>query len=234
MGAVFRRELKSYFVTPIGYVFLAAFYAYAGLMFYVTGISEGKVRMDLLFSSLVIVLVVIVPILTMRTMAEERRSKTDQCLLTSPVSIGGIVAGKFLAAFTVYLAAISITVVIALVASIYASPDWKVVLGNLIGLALIGAAYISIGIFCSSCTESQSVAAVFGFGVLMCTTFISSIASQLPFEFLTKLADKVSFAERYYTFTYGIFDISNVLFFVSAAFVFLFLTVRVVEKRRYS
>ena len=103
-----------------------------------------------------------------------------------------------------------------------------------IGLALIGAAYISIGIFCSACTESQSVAAVFGFGVLMCTTFISSIASQLPFEFLTKLADKVSFAERYYTFTYGIFDISNVLFFVSAAFVFLFLTVRVVEKRRYS
>ncbi len=234
MTAVFKRELKSYFISPIGYVFLAAFYAYAGLMFYVTGLSEGKTRMDMLFSSLVIVLVVIVPILTMRTMAEERRSKTDQCLLTSPVSIGGIVAGKFLAAFVVYLAAISITIIMALISCIYAAPDWSVVLGNFIGLALIGASYIAIGVFCSSCTESQPVSAVLSFGVLLCVTFISSIASQLPFEFLTKLADKVSFAERYYSFTYGLFDISNVLFFISAAFVFLFLTVRIVEKRRRS
>ncbi len=234
MGAVFRRELKSYFVTPIGYVFLAAFYAYAGLMFYVTGLSEGKTRMDMLFSSLVIVLVVLIPILTMRTMAEERRSKTDQCLLTSPVSIGGMIAGKFLAAFTVYLAAISITIIMALVSCFFAAPDWSVVLGNFAGLALLGASYIAIGVFCSACTESQSVSAVLSFGVLLCVTFISSIASQLPFKFLTELAGKISFAERYYTFTYGIFDISNVLFFISAAFVFLFLTVRIVEKRRWS
>ena len=180
MTAVFKRELKSYFISPIGYVFLAAFYAYAGLMFYVTGLSEGKTRMDMLFSSLVIVLVVIVPILTMRTMAEERRSKTDQCLLTSPVSIGGIVAGKFLAAFVVYLAAISITIIMALISCIYAAPDWSVVLGNFIGLALIGASYIAIGVFCSSCTESQPVSAVLSFGVLLCVTFISSIASHLP------------------------------------------------------
>ena len=234
MGAVFKRELKSYFVTPIGYVFLAAFYAYAGLMFYVTGISEGKVRMDLLFSSLIIVLVAIVPILTMRTMAEERRSKTDQCLLTSPVSIGGIVAGKFFAAFTVYLAAISITLVMALVSCIYASPDWSVVLGNIVGLALVGAAFIAIGVFCSACTESQPVAAVLSFGVLLCVTFISSVASQLPFKWLTSAADKISFAERYYSFTYGLFDISNVVFFISAVAVFLILTVRTVEKRRWN
>ncbi len=234
MTAVFKRELKSYFVSPIGYVFLAAFYAYAGLMFYVTGISEGKMRMDLLFSSLVIVLVVLIPILTMRTMAEERRSRTDQCLLTSPVSIAAVVAGKFFAAFTVYLAAISITVVIVLISCIFTAPDWSVVIGNLIGLALLGASFIAIGVFCSSCTESQPVSAVLSFGVLLCVTFISAIASQLPFEFLTKLADKLSFAERYYSFTYGLFDMSNVLFFVSAAFLFLFLTVRIVEKRRWS
>ena len=234
MFAVFRRELKSYFVSPIGYVFLALFYCYAGLMFYATGLSEGKIRMDLLFSSLVIVLVVIIPILTMRTMAEERRSKTDQCLLTSPVSIAGIVSGKFLAAFTVYLAAISITLIMALVSCIYTSPDWSVILGNVLGLALLGAAYIAIGIFCSCCTESQPVAAVLCFGVLMFATFVSSIGEQLPFEFLTKAAAKISFAERYYSFTYGLFDMSNVLFFISAAFVFLFLTVRVTEKRRYS
>ncbi len=234
MGAVFKRELKSYFVTPIGYVFLAMFYCYAGLMFYVTSLSEGKTRMDMLFSSLIIILVVVIPILTMRTMAEERRSRTDQCLLTSPVSITGIVAGKFLAAFTVYLAAISITLVMALVTWIYSSPDWSVVLGNLIGLALLGASFIAIGIFCSCCTESQPVSAVMCFGVLMCVSFLSAIGSKLPFEFLSKIADKLAFSERYYAFTYGIFDISNVLFFISAVFVFLFLTVRLTEKRRYS
>lgn len=234
MIAVFRRELKGCFVTPVGYVFLAAFYAYAGLMFYVTSLSEGKIEMDMLFSSLVIALVVLIPILTMRTMAEERRSKTDRCLLSSPVSIAAIVVGKFFALLVVYLAAISITVVMALIASIYSSPDWSVVLGNFVGLALLGAAYIAIGIFCSSCTESQPVAATLGFGVLMFATFISAIAAQLPFEWVTKIAGKISFSERYYTFTYGLFDISNVLFFISAAFVFLFLTVRIAESRRRS
>ena len=233
MSAVFKRELKSYFITPVGYVFLAVFYAYAGLMFYVTGLSEGRTRMDLLFSSLIIILVVIVPILTMRAMAEERRSKTDRCLLTSPVSIWGIVAGKFLAAFTVYLAAVAITVVMALISAIYAAPDWSVVFGNVIGLALLGAACIAIGIFCSACTESQAVAAVLSFGVLLFFSFVSAIAKQLPFEFLTKIAGKIAFSERYYAFTYGLFDMSNVLFFISVAFVFLFLTVRVIEKRRY-
>ncbi|MBR7009211.1 MAG: ABC transporter permease subunit [Ruminococcus sp.] len=234
MGAVFKRELKSYFTSPVGYVFLTLFYAYAGLMFYVTSLSEGKTRMDMLFSSLVIVLVVIVPILTMRTMAEEKRSKTDQCLLTSPVSITGIVAGKFLAAFVVYLAAIAITVIMALITAVYSAPDWKVIIGDVTGLALLGAAYVAIGIFCSACTESQAVAAVLSFGVIMFMSFISAIASQLPFEWLTKVADKLAFSERYYAFTYGIFDISNVLYFISAVFVFLFLTVRLTEKRRWS
>ena len=87
MRAIFKRELKGYFISPVGYVFLAAFYCYAGLMFYITGLSEGRTHMDMLFSSLLIILVVIVPILTMSTMAQERRSKTDRCILTSPVSI---------------------------------------------------------------------------------------------------------------------------------------------------
>ncbi len=234
MGAVFKRELKSYFVTPVGYVFLALFYCYAGLMFYVTSLSDGKTRLDQLFSSLIIILVAVIPILTMRTMAEERHSRTDQCLLTSPVSIGGIVAGKFLAAFVVYLAAISITLVMSLVTWIYSSPDWSVLLGNITGLALLGAAFISIGIFCSCCTESQPVSAVICFAALLFVTFLSAIGAKLPFEFVSKIADKLAFSERYYAFTYGIFDISNVLFFISAVFVFLFLTVRVTERRRFS
>ena len=153
---------------------------------------------------------------------------------TSPVSIGGIVAGKFLAAFVVYLAAISITLVMSLVTWIYSSPDWSVLLGNITGLALLGAAFIAIGIFCSCCTESQPVSAVICFAALLFVTFLSAIGAKLPFEFISKIADKLAFSERYYAFTYGIFDISNVLFFISAVFVFLFLTVRVTERRRFS
>lgn len=234
MRAIFKRELKGYFISPVGYVFLAAFYCYAGLMFYITGLSEGRTHMDMLFSSLLIILVVIVPILTMSTMAQERRSKTDRCILTSPVSIWSMVLGKFFAAFTVYLMAIAITLVMAIVCAIYSPPDWSVVLGSFTGLALLGAGCIAVGIFCSACTESQAVAAVLSFGVLMFFSFVSAVAAQLPFEFLVKTADKIAFSKRYYAFTYGIFDMSNLLFFLSAVFIFLFLTVRVVEKRRWS
>ena len=108
------------------------------------------------------------------------------------------------------------------------------VLGSFTGLALLGAGCIAVGIFCSACTESQAVAAVLSFGVLMFFSFVSAVAAQLPFEFLVKTADKIAFSKRYYAFTYGIFDMSNLLFFLSAVFIFLFLTVRVVEKRRWS
>ena len=102
MGAIFRRELRSYFTSPIGYIFLAAFYAYAGIMFSNSSLESGYTKLDSVFGSLLIIIVVLIPILTMRTISEEKRSKTDQCLLTAPVGLGAIVVGKFLAAF--YLA----------------------------------------------------------------------------------------------------------------------------------
>ncbi len=234
MGAVFRRELRSYFTSPIGYIFLAAFYAYAGIMFSSYSLESGYTKLDSLFGSLLIIIVVLVPILTMRTISEEKRSKTDQCLLTAPVGLGAIVVGKFLAAFLIYLMAVSITVVFAVVVSAYGSPDWNVVVGNIVALALVGGAYISIGILCSSFTENQVVAAVISFIALLLVSFLTTIANILPFEWLQKACSRISFGERYYSFTYGVFDFSNVVFFVSAVAVFLFLTVRVLEKRRWS
>ena len=153
----------------------------------------------------------------MRTISEEKRTKTDQCLLTAPVGLGSIVVGKFLAAFLIYIIAIAITGVFAVVVSAFGTPDWNVVVGNIVALALVGGAYIAIGIFCSSFTENQIVAAVISFIALIFTT----------------VCEKVSFGERYYSFTYGLFDFSNVVFFLSAIVAFLFLTVRVLEKRRW-
>ncbi|MCD7740775.1 MAG: ABC transporter permease [Ruminococcus sp.] len=234
MGAIFRREVLSYFTSPIGYIFLAAFYAFSAFFFANSSLSAGSTSMDSMFSSLMIILVVLIPILTMRTMSEDKKTKTDQCLLTAPVSLGSIVTGKFLAAFLVYTCAVAVTLVYAIIIAGFASVDWLVIVGNIVGLELYGAAFIAVGIFCSSLTENQVVAAVIGFIVILALNMLSSIAALLPWEWLENILDEVSFYERYYGFTTGLFDLSNVLFFISAVVMFLFFTVRVLERRRWS
>ncbi|MBR1863085.1 MAG: ABC transporter permease subunit [Ruminococcus sp.] len=245
MGAVFRREVRSYFTSPIGYIFIAAFFAYSGIMFSVDSLNSGYTRLDTLFYSLLTIIIVLIPVLTMRTIAEEKRTRTDQCLLTAPVSLGGIVAGKFFAAFLIYAIAVSITAVMAVVVSAYGQPDWNVIVANILALLLVGGAFISIGILCSSFTENQVVAAVASFIALIAVSFMSIIGSLIPavdeekwysgiFSGLRTVLEKLSFGERYYSFTYGVFDFSNVVFFISAIAAFLFLTVRVLEKRRWS
>ena len=145
MGAIFRREVQSYFSSPIGYIFLAAFFAASGVLFSLTSLEQGSTQLDSMFAQLMIILIVLIPILTMRTMSEEKKNKTDQCLLTSPVSLFGIVAGKFLAALLIYVIGVAITIVYAVVVSAYSTPDWNVIVGNVTGLILLGAAFIAIG-----------------------------------------------------------------------------------------
>ncbi|MCD8094685.1 MAG: ABC transporter permease subunit [Ruminococcus sp.] len=234
MGAIFRREVQSYFTSPIGYIFLAAFYAFSAFFFASSSLSNGSTSMTSMYTSLMIILVVLIPILTMRTMSEDKKTKTDQCLLTAPVSLGSIVAGKFLAALLVYTCAVAITLVYAIIIAGYASVDWLTIIGNILGLELLGASFIAAGIFCSSFTENQVVAAVISFIVILALDMLSSIGSLMPWEWLENILTEISFYERYSGFTIGLFDLSNVLFFISAAVIFLFLTVRVLEKRRWS
>jgi ABC-2 type transport system permease protein len=181
-----------------------------------------------------VILVVLIPILTMRTMSEDKKSKTDQCLLTAPVSLGGIVTGKFFAAFLVYTCGVAITLVYAVILAGFAQMDWLVIVGNIIGLELLGAAFIGVGIFCSSLTENQVVSAVISFIVMLALYMLSTLSSLLPWDWASNILDNLSFYERYSGFTYGLFDLSNALFFISATVIFLFLTVRVLEKRRWS
>lgn len=234
MGAIFRREVLGYFTSPIGYIFLAAFYAFSAFFFTTSSIQNGSTDMTTMFSQLMLILVVLIPILTMRTMAEDKKSKTDQCLLTAPVSLGGIVAGKFLAALLVFTCAVAVTVIYAVIIAGYAELDWMVIIGNIVGLELFGASFIAVGIFCSSLTENQVVAAVISFISILALNLLSIIGGLLPWETVQNIFLKLSFYERYSGFTYGMFDLSNALFFVSAIVIFLFLTVRVLEKRRWS
>lgn len=234
MAAIFRREFVSYFTSPIGYVFLAFFYLAAGFFFTLLSIQQGTTELNSVFSMMMYVLIVLIPILTMRTFSEEKRNKTDQCLLTAPVSLGAIVMGKFLAAFLVYALGVLITLVFAVIVSAISSPDWLLIFGNIVGLVLLGAAFISIGVFVSSLTENQIVSAVLSFAIMVILYLFSAIASIIPVDFIASIFTSLSFLSRYDGFTYGSFDFSNILFFLSVTAAFVFFTVRVLERRRWN
>ncbi len=233
MFAILKREMQNYFTSPIGYIFLAVFYFFAG-MFFSSVLYSNTTDITYVFSSLFTVLIFIIPLLTMRSMSEDKKQKTDQLLLTSPLNLTGLVVGKFLAAFLMYCIALAVTVVYALILATFAAPEWTVVVGNIFGALILGAALISIGVFISSLTENQLIAAVGSFAVMMFIMMIDGFASLIPVDFISNIILSLSFMSRYEDFVAGILNISNVLFFVSIAVVFIFLTVRVLEKRRWS
>ncbi len=234
MKAIFQREVSSYFNSLIGYIFLTAFFAASGVLFSISSLQYGSTDMTSMYSMLFFVLLVLIPILTMRTLSEDKRQKTDQCLLTAPISLTSLVLGKFLAALLIYAIGVCMTLVYAVVISFFGVVSWLEVLGNVVGLLLVGMAYIAVGVLISSLTENQVIAAVGGFACMLALYLISSIAAIIPIEWIAKIFTELSFSDRYYTFTYGIFDFSNVLFFISATVIFLFLTIRVLERRRWS
>ncbi len=246
MKAIFRREFVSYFTTPIGYIFLAIFFALAGIDYSVTSIAKGSsgssggaqgygtAELTQFFLWLLIIIVILIPILTMRTLSEDKRQKTDQILLTSPVNLSGIVAGKFFASFLVYIMGLAITLIFSVVVSAFSKPDWLTIFGNIVGLLLLGAACISIGIFASSLTENQVVSAVISLASIGLMSLLSVISSFIPIEIVQTILNKLCFLERYIGFTYGQFDLSSALYFISVAVAFMFFTVRVLEKRRWA
>lgn len=234
MRAIFKREFKAYFHSPLGYVFIAVFYFFTAYYFFLYNLYRNTTDLSSLFHNLFSVVLFLVPILTMRLMSEDKRAKTDQLLLTAPVSRMGIVLGKYLAALCVYLIAISAALLMALVVEAYAAPDWPVVIGNLLGLALLGACLIAICMFLSSLTESQVIAAVSGFAASLFLVLVDALVSVVSTPVFRTFFSYLSFNDHYNAFTYGIIDFSNVLFFVSIAAMFLLLTTAVLEKRRWS
>lgn len=235
MGAIYKRELKAYFTSPVAYIFLAVFYLISGFYFVGNNISSASTDMQYTFAGVFSIMMILLPLLTMRLMADEKKQKTDQCLLTAPVSLIGIVSGKFLAAATVFTVGAMIYVPYVLVLlGLAGSVSWSMFVGNFVGLILVGFSFISIGIFVSSLTELQIVAAIISIICNFILYMIDIFASNVSFEPLKKLMVAVGFYNRYYEFAQGILNVTSIVFFVSVIFVFNFLTVRVLEKRRWS
>ena len=234
MFAIFKRELKAYYTSPLGYVFLAIFYAFSGLFFYIFSLSVGSTDISSVFLMMFIVLMVFVPLLTMRLLSEDKKQKTDQLILTAPVSLLSIVMGKFLAAYAIFAIGVAVMPVYGFVMSTFATVSWLPIWGNTVGLLLLGGIFVSIGLFISSLTENQMIAAIGGFFINLMILLMNTLKSALPNGFLQDVLSSISVYSRYSEITSGIFSLSSLIFFVSVIFIFLFLTVRVLEKRRWA
>jgi len=231
MGAIYRREIGAFFTSSIAYVFLAVFYLAAGYFFFGSSLAMSTTDMSNLF----FIVTILIPVLTMRLFSEEKKQKTEQGLLTAPVSIGGIVMGKYLAALTLYTIGLAIIFVYALILSFFGAVAWGIVISNILALFLLGAAFIAVTLFISSLTENQVVAAVVGMIVLLALALIDVVARYAEsVPVVPTVLNALSFYTRYYDFTAGLFDPASVLFYVSTAVIFNFFTVRVFEKRRWS
>lgn len=239
MTAIIKRELASYFTSPLGYVFLAVFYGFSGLFLWLGCLRPGQSDMGFVFSMMFFIMVIMIPILTMRTMADEKRQKTDQLTLTAPVSLFGIVIGKFLAAFIVFLCGVLVTLVYAVfLANAVRAMDgafaWAVFWGNFTGMLLMGGTFISLGIFISNLTENQMIAAVGSIGANIALCMFDVVSGYVTSAPVKNALNNLSVFYKYSEFTIGIFSLKNIVFFLSLIVIFNFLTMRFMDRRRWS
>jgi ABC-2 type transport system permease protein len=234
MLAVFKREFRAYFYTPLGYVFIGAYYLLTGFFFFNYNLYGNSSDMRALFDVLFTVTLFLIPILTMRLMSEDRKMKTDQILLMSPVTSAGVVCGKFFAALCVYLLAMSGTLADSLILEITGAPEWPLIAGHFSGLLLLGCCLIAIGLFISALTENQIIAAIGGFCAGLLLMLLDSVAPLVSAAGVSAVLKGMSFRLRYQPFTLGIFGFDNIIFFISVCAFFIFLAVEQFEKRRWA
>lgn len=288
MLAVYKKELRQAFISIFGYVFLAFLLALVGFYVYTLNLKGGYASIAYAINSVTAFFLLLVPMLTMRILSEERKQKTDQLVFTSPVSIPRIILGKYLALVTVFFFAIAIICVYPLILSKYGNVNMKSAYANIIAFFLLGCAYLAIGLFISALTESQIVAAILTFIIILFTLLANALKNMIPtdpsvalpvvlvlmlvlgvivffmmknvivsacvsligivtvlvlyfavskdlFEgLLTKILGWFSLVGRFENFTYGLFDAAAYVYYLSISFLFVFLTIQAIKKRRWS
>lgn len=237
MLAIYKREMRSYFISPIGYIYLAIYLAVSGVVFSLTTLTQGASSdITQYFTYILMSFFVVLPLLTMKLFADEKKQRTETLLLSSPVSLTGMVTAKFFAAFSMFLIGFVVSLVNLIPFFYFASgnPDLQTIMGSLLGLVLIAAAFIAVGVMVSALTENQLVAALGTMVILLVLVMISSFNASIDSYFLRSILSWISVTDRFTALTVGRFDVSAIVYFLSLCFSFLFLTVRVYEKRRWS
>jgi ABC-2 type transport system permease protein len=250
--AVIAKELRSYFVSPVVYVVAGVFLLTFGFLAYLyvafTGaqaiqlmqLQGGAAEINLnelvfrnLFASMRFVLLLILPILTMRLFAEERKLRTFEFLMTAPIRINEIVAGKYLGVCLIYFGMLMATALVPAVLALFSDFDWRPVLTGYLGLALLGSLFLSVGVFASTLTENQIVAAFTSFGLLLMFWLVSGLGSILGDTASGQFFSYLSFMEHYDHLIHGLIDTKDLVYFVSGVAFMLFLSHQVVESTRW-
>jgi len=232
MKAIIKKELCIYFNTPIAWVFLSVMMCVSGIFFTLFNLFEANSSVSVIFSLLPWVFVVMIPLLTMRLVAEERSLKTDQLLLTAPISVSSIVWGKLFAALLVFMLSTVLMLIFPVILEFYSDVEWGVVVTNYLGFFLLGAALMSVGLFISSLTENQFTAAIITIAVLIAMFLLSGLDQSSGVVIVDKLLSIIGILKRYDSFFIGIVNIPDALYYISITLVFALLTIYRIEKRR--
>lgn len=254
MLAVFKREFKSYFTNPLGFIILAVVYFFLGYMFS-SYYSAGAPYVQYVVIAVAQILLFVIPVITMRLFSDEHRQKTDQVLFTAPVKLINIVLGKFFAAFALYAIGFAPTIVYQIIVSSYVSVNLFYYIYSIVGILLFGAALIALGMFISSLTESPIISIVFtlivNIFIMLASSFANAItvptvsSSNAIMKFLgtiwawlvkafASFINGFDFIGTLESFGNQTFAVKDVIFFISVACAFIFLTERSLEKRRWS
>jgi len=224
MWTIFKKELKSYFLSPIGYVVIGVLLLMFTIFFYVTTVAYGTVDLTYMYyNGLIYGLIIAVPLLTMRMFAEERKNGTEQLILTSPISMSGVVFGKFFAATSVVLIGLLASFMYFGIMCYFGSPNIIVILVAMLGFLLVSGAAIAIGMFASSITENQVIAGIITIGFLILSLFLPNVGTEFP---------DVSVMNFYTKFPYGLISLSEVVGVISFAAMFIAFTIIVMQRRK--
>ena len=234
MRAIFSREMQSYFYTPIAYVFMGVFLMLGSVFFAVNNLAARSGDVLSLLWDMSYLWLLLSPILTMRVFAGEKKSRTDQLLFTSPVSLGGVVLGKFFAAFSVLLITVLVSLIYPLIVVIYG----KVYLGELfagyLGFILQGAFFIALDMHLSARASSPAIAAVLAFGANMLLWLLDVVNAAVDLSILSSFLDFISPYIRYQPFTLGQLSFGSLMYYLLSIALLLFFSVRTLDKRRWS
>jgi ABC-2 type transport system permease protein len=249
--AISKKEVKTYFTSPIAYVVTTVFLVLVGFFFYslilwfnsysmqasrypeaIQQLNINQMVYSPLFHNISIILLLTIPLLTMRLFAEEKKRQTDELLYTSPISINQIILGKFFASLFVLFVMLLLTGVLSIFTFAYGNPEFAPILNGYLGLFMMGAAFIAIGIFFSSLTENQVVSAMLTFGALL-LFWILSWAGGSASGMWKDVLSYVSFFQHFDDITRGILDTTDIVYYLSFIFLGLFLTHSVIQSRRW-
>lgn len=236
MFAILKREVKAYFQTVTGWLFIAAVLVLYGLYFYVYNLRAGYPYISYSLSAIAFIMLITVPVLTMRSFAEERHSRTDQLILTAPVSVGKVVLGKYLAMAFVFTIDMVIIAITPLLLMSYGTIPLGESYAAVLGFWLYGCACIAVGMFISSLTESQVISAVLTFVALFAGYMMGSICNLISESgnLLTKILGCYDFYTPLDNFMNGTLDVAGIVYYVTIIALLLFLTGQSVQKRRWS